>query len=180
MDMPNYEYERLQLSDEPWCCPPCLKEALPFHNCSTISSCNSFSSLPPPPSPHNDCSDLAVPSNPCKLSVLYSNCRSLVPKLDNLCVQANSLNPYIIALTETWLDGNISDNELCIPGYSVIHCDRNRHGGGVLLYIRSDLPTISTSPHHSLELLLVDIRLCQGNMLIGLFLSPSICSCVNY
>ena len=172
MSMPNYEYEQLQLSDEPWCCPPCLKEALPFHNCSTISSCNSFSSLPPPPSPHNDGSDLAVSPNPCKLSLLYSNCRSLVPKLDNLRVQANSLNPCIIALTETWLDGNISDNELCIPGYSVIRCDRNRHGGGVLLYIRSDLPIILTSPHHSLELLLVDIRLRQGNMLIGLFYRP--------
>ena len=87
-------------------------------------------------------------------------------------VQANSLSPCIIALTETWLDGNISDNELCIPCYSVIRRDRNRHGGGVLLYIRSDLPIISTSPHHSLELLLVDIRLRQGNMLIGLFYCP--------
>ena len=74
-------------------------------------------------------------------------------------------------MTEIWLDGNISDNELCIPGYSVIRRDRNRHGGGIL-YIRSDLPIISTSPHHSLELLLVDIRLRQGNMLSGLFCRP--------
>ena len=66
MNMPNYEYERLQLSDEPWCCPSCLKEALPFHNCSTISSCNSFCSLPQPPaSPQNGSIDTAVSPNPC-------------------------------------------------------------------------------------------------------------------
>ena len=48
MSMSDSEYEFLQHSDEPWCCPPCLKEALPFHNCSTIStisSCSSTSSL---------------------------------------------------------------------------------------------------------------------------------------
>lgn len=30
MNMPNYEYERLQLSDEPWCCPPVSKKLYPF------------------------------------------------------------------------------------------------------------------------------------------------------
>ena len=30
MIMPNYEYERLQLSDEPWCCPPVSKNLCPF------------------------------------------------------------------------------------------------------------------------------------------------------
>ena len=84
---------------------PCLQEALPFHNCSTISSCNSFCSLPQPPaSPQIGGMDMAVSPIPCQLSLLYSNCRSLVPKLDNLRVQANSLNPCIIALTGTWLD----------------------------------------------------------------------------
>ena len=152
---------------------PCLQEALPFHNCSTISSCNSFCSLPQPPaSPQIGGMDTAVSAIPCQLSLLYSNCRSLVPKLDNLHAQANSLNPCITALTETWLDASISDHELCIPGYSVLCCDRNRWGSGVLLYVRSDLPILWTSSHHSLELLFVDIRLRQGNMLIGLFYRP--------
>ena len=109
---------------------------------------------------------------PILASFLYSDCRSLVPKLDNLCVHANSLNQCIIALTETWLDASIIDHELCIPGYSVIRRDRNRCGGGILLYVRSDLPILSTSTHHSLELLFADIHLRQGNMLIGLFYCP--------
>jgi len=75
-------------------------------------------------------------------------------------------------LTETWLDASISDHELCIPGYSVLRRDRNRRGGGVLLYVRSDLPILWTSSYHSLELHFVDIRLRQGNMLIGLFYRP--------
>ena len=64
-------------------------------------------------------------------------------------------------------------HELCIPGYSVICRDRNHHGGGVLLYVRSDLPILWTSSHHSLELHFVDIRLHQGNMPIGLFYRPA-------
>ena len=126
VNMLNYEYERLQLSDEPWCCLPYLKEALLFHNCSTISSCNSFSSLPQPPtSPHNGGIDTALSPNPSQLSLLCSNCRSLVPKLENLHVHANSLNTCIIALTETWLDATLCNHEHCIPGYSVIQRDRN-------------------------------------------------------
>ena len=42
----------------------------------------------------------------------------------------------------------------------------------VEVYVRSDLPILWTSSHHSLELLFVDIRLRQGNMLIGLFYRP--------
>lgn len=148
---------------------PRLKEALPFHNCST-----SFWSLPQPPaSPQIGGMDTAVSPIPCQLSLLYSICRSLVPRLDNLRVQPNSLNPCIIALTETWLDASVSDHELCIPGYSVLRCDRNRRGSGVLLYVRSDLPILWTSSHYSLELLFVDIRLRQGNMLIGFYCPPS-------
>ena len=135
-----------------------------------MSGCNSFCSLPQPPaSPQTGGIDTP---NHCQLSILYSNCRSLLPKLDNLRVQANSLNPCIIALTETWLDASISDYELCIPGYSVLRRDGNRRGGGVLLYVRIDLSILWTSFHHSLELLFVDIRLRQGNMLIGLFYHP--------
>jgi len=50
--------------------------------------------------------------------------------------------------------------------------DRNHRGGGVLLYVRSDLPILWTSSYHSLELHFVGIHLRQGNMLIGLFYRP--------
>ena len=48
--------------------------------------------------------------------------------------------PHIVCITESWLDSNISDNELCIDGYSITRLDRNRHGGGVALYVGHNLP----------------------------------------
>ena len=41
----------------------------------------------------------------------------------------------IVCLVETWLCSNIQNTELYVPGYSVIRLDRNRHGGGVMIYV---------------------------------------------
>ena len=37
------------------------------------------------------------------------------------------------------LDETIADNEVFIDGYEILRKDRNRHGGGVLLYIRNTI-----------------------------------------
>ena len=43
----------------------------------------------------------------------------------------------MLSLTETLLDDSISDNELHIRDYNLIHKDRNRNGGSVAIYIRN-------------------------------------------
>ena len=43
----------------------------------------------------------------------------------------------IITLCETWLNDTISDNEIGLDGYDLIRKDRNRSGGGVVMYIRN-------------------------------------------
>ena len=42
-------------------------------------------------------------------------------------------------LTETHLDDSIKDSEIALPGFCVFRNDRNRHGGGVLMYIHQSL-----------------------------------------
>ena len=42
----------------------------------------------------------------------------------------------MLAGNESKLDHSITDGEIHIPGYVIIRKDRNRHGGGVALYIR--------------------------------------------
>ena len=44
-----------------------------------------------------------------------------------------------MCICEAWLGSDIEDNELSIDGYRIIHLDRNRHGGGVALFISSNL-----------------------------------------
>ena len=45
-------------------------------------------------------------------------------------------------ISETKLDNYFATGEFIIPGYTEPYrMDRNCHGGGILLYIRSDMPS---------------------------------------
>ena len=40
-------------------------------------------------------------------------------------------------VSQSWLDSTIDDCEISIQGYSALCFDRSRHGGGVLIYVKS-------------------------------------------
>ena len=73
------------------------------------------------------------------LHFLHLNIRSLLPKLDEIRLIVKESNAAIFGLTETWLDNSVSDSEVAIEGYSIVRKDRNRHGGGVCVYVRDNL-----------------------------------------
>ena len=158
------EYQRLSLSDEGWCCQRCHKESFPFHDCSNLASDSSLLS---------SCSTSSIcsPSSGHCL-VYYSNCCSLAPKIDHLRTVAVSATPSIIALCETWLDESVPDSALFIPNFHMIQRDRNRHGGGLLLYISDDIPSTCLRRHPSLELLVVKLIFKQGPLAPALYYRP--------
>ena len=45
----------------------------------------------------------------------------------------------ILALNETKICDIVSDALISIDGYNHERCDRNRHGGGVLVYIKNTI-----------------------------------------
>ena len=47
----------------------------------------------------------------------------------------------IFLITETWLHASIYDNEITPNGYSVYRYDRSTRGGGVLIFVKSSLPS---------------------------------------
>ena len=69
------------------------------------------------------------PGSNC-LNVMYFNAQSLLPKMDKLRALVDTQRPHIVCILETWLSSEISDNELSLEGYQVLHLDRNRHGWG--------------------------------------------------
>lgn len=73
------------------------------------------------------------------LHFLHVNARSLIPKLSELKILVNKSKAAVLAISETWLDNSVTDSEINIPGYSVVRKDRNREGGGVCIYINSNL-----------------------------------------
>ena len=61
-------------------------------------------------------------------------------KLDELCAVAEATNPKVMCIVESWLSDEISDNELVIDNYQILQLDRNRHGGGIVMYIPQTFP----------------------------------------
>jgi len=74
------------------------------------------------------------------LKICNLNIRSMVNKMDQLRLLVKPQYVDIFTICETWLDPGITDEEISIDGYTVIRNDRNRHGGGVAIYIRENIP----------------------------------------
>jgi len=117
------------------------------------------------------------PDTHCKhLSILYFNARSLYPKLDELRVLCTLQTPDIICIAETWLCGDIENSECHLPGYNCIRCDRDRHGGGVALFISDKLGyEVTMSGPDGLEFLLVSVHGVNNNhnkVYVGIWYRP--------
>ena len=94
------------------------------------------------------------------LKILYYNARSILPKFDELRLSADTLKPHFICIVETWLSKEIGNNELFIPGFQLFRLDRDRHGGGVLIYVADIFLVTALPPAPSLiELLCLSVRL---------------------
>ena len=73
------------------------------------------------------------------LHFCHLNVNSLLSKIDEIRDIAYHVKPAVLGITESKLDGSVSNMEINIDGYSIIRSDRNRHGGGVACYIKNDL-----------------------------------------
>ena len=145
---------------------------MPFHDVSSsdsvfeatadsiINTSTSVDTLTPSGSNNSDENRQLKQSPPTKtISILYTDYRSRLPKLDYLRLLASAQNPHIIAVTETWPDSTISDKELMVPGYQITRGDRDRHGGGIALYVQDHLRFDVTLSHSSAELLVIELSL---------------------
>ena len=58
-----------------------------------------------------------------------------------------SKNLDILVITETKLDSTFPVTQFLIEGYKSYILDRNRHGGGILVYVREDIPGKELTKH---------------------------------
>ena len=86
--------------------------------------------------------------------------------------------PDVICITECWLCHDIQDTEIQIPGYQLVRLDRNRHGGGVLIYVLHKFIVKQLHTHPSLELLTVTLHCDKCKFCLSLFYRPP-CSSVD-
>ena len=57
-----------------------------------------------------------------ELSILYYNARSILPKLGNSTAICCASNPDIVCRVESWLSGDISDDEISLSQGTVVPC----------------------------------------------------------
>ena len=82
----------------------------------------------------------------------------MLPKFDQLNLAVDLHHPHVICIVETWLCNDILDNELFISGYQLFRFDRNRHGGGILMYVNNTFTVqFNPSPPFPLELMSLSI-----------------------
>lgn len=68
------------------------------------------------------------------------NINSLLKHIDEIRIILANSSFDILAINESKIDDLIPDTEINILGYNLIRNDRNRAGGGVVLYIRDSIP----------------------------------------
>jgi len=68
--------------------------------------------------------------------------------MQDLEAWAYDMDPDIIGVTESWAHPEVFDGELTLPGYDLFRKDRllDRRGGGVLLYVKSQLCAVEHKP----------------------------------
>ena len=73
------------------------------------------------------------------IHLIHLSVNSLLPKFDEIRYKAARTNAAVTGISESKLDKTILQSQIQIYNYELLRCDRNRNGGGVACYIRSDI-----------------------------------------
>ena len=80
------------------------------------------------------------------------NVSGLVKNSDELKLLVDEENIHILAINETKLDNETSNEIISLGNFDLRRTDRNRHGVGVAIYIRDDMRYLERNdlPNHTL------------------------------
>ena len=109
------------------------------------------------------------------LKFYHINVHSLLPKIDEIRHVAYKLNIDCMSINETFLSEGISNNEIFIENYIIFRKDRDRHGGGVILYIKASLAPYIINVNNSgnnIESFWVDVVSSKHKLIIGTIYRP--------
>lgn len=117
------------------------------------------------------------PGPPDGIHICHANARSILKpgRLDEFYLELCCLHNFdIIGISESHICTSIPDFDISIPNYNVFRCDRNRGGGGAMLYIHDRFTCIRRPDLESplLEMLWVEVRLRNHKVLVGVCYRP--------
>ena len=135
-------------------------------NCSKTDPCDTVEHL----------NELRV-KNVNRLVICHLNINSLSNKFDQLkLIIKNKVD--ILVITETKLDSSFPYLQFIIDSFRQPYClDRNKHGGGVMIFVSGDIPSKLVSKHilpNDIEGMFIEINLRKTKWLIfGTYYIPN-------
>ena len=92
------------------------------------------------------------------------NVNSLLLHIDEVRQLIKDKGFHILAINETKLDETIADSLLGVEGYALHREDRNRHGGGVAVYVRNSIKHHRRTdiPEGTLEFVGIEVELIKA------------------
>lgn len=76
------------------------------------------------------------------LNIFHLNIHFFYPKMDEMKCLVEKHKIDILCLSETFLNDTFKDGELSIEGYNLFRKDRSSFGGGLLVFVRNEIPCI--------------------------------------
>ena len=117
--------------------------------------------------------------NPRNPSLAYININSIRYKHNELFTMVQH-NIDILAIAETKLDSSFPFAQFLVHSYKTPYRkDGNKHGGGLLVYVKEDIPSCQLTNHHPvhnlLDIIAVELNFWgQTWLLIVVYKSPSV------
>ena len=164
-----------------WSCPTCMNilQQLPFANASFCDSDAGFENI------SND--DIPILPGYQELALKYAknfrmghiNANSIAGfKFDEIRLWLESNYFDLLVVTETKIDNIFSNGQFHVNGFRMLRNDRTRGGGGIAMFIRSNVPFMRAKKLENLtgiETLAVRVKLAKSWItVVGLYRPPSL------
>ena len=155
----------MKLDDFNWVCRTYITAQQPFYDIEDdelleyTEHGNHQDAFRPVPTDINDM-DISCITNRKGLKILHLNINGLLHKLDYVKMLADKIKFDVLSSNQTKLDGSIGDKDIEIPGYTTYRKDRNKYGGGVLLYIVDSIESYPITELQHTEFEVVWTKIC--------------------
>ena len=104
--------------------------------------------------------------------LLLAHINSIKNKFDQL-VSSTKNNIDILMILETKIDNSFPTMQFLIEGYCIYRLDRNEYGGGILVYVREDIPSkFIPTQSSSIEGFLIELNLRCKKWLLSCSYNP--------
>ena len=110
--------------------------------------------------------------NPNRSIIAQLNINSLRYKFDSL-VEILRSNVDILLISETKIDSSFPTAKFKIEGYTTYRLDRILNGGGILLYVREDIPSTLLNTELLIEGFCIEINIRKKKWLLVCTYNPN-------